>query len=155
MNTFLLRLSGYLLLVVGLTLSQLAGAQTNAKISYFDGRTLTAGSLHSVQISMPGLFDPSTGKQSTRADFERPIVIQKVSDHSSPILIYAYHSGYPIKEITIQIEIPASTKGGQTAHMSYKLTNIMVTSYSTSADGDEEPLENITLSFSKCEILYK
>lgn len=31
----------------------------------------------------------------------------------------------------------------------------MVTSYSISDDGDEEPLENITRSFAKCEIFYK
>lgn len=39
--------------------------------------------------------------------------------------------------------------------MVYSLENCLVSGYSISADGDEEPVENITLSFSKCEINYK
>ena len=39
--------------------------------------------------------------------------------------------------------------------MNYTLYDCLVSGYSISCDGDEEPLENITLSFSKCEILYK
>lgn len=39
--------------------------------------------------------------------------------------------------------------------MVYSLENCLVSGYSISADGDEEPMENITLSFSKCEINYK
>jgi len=39
--------------------------------------------------------------------------------------------------------------------MVYSLDNCLVSGYSISADGDVEPLENITLSFTKCEINYK
>lgn len=40
-------------------------------------------------------------------------------------------------------------------YMVYSLENCLVSGYSISADGEEEPMENITLSFSKCEINYK
>lgn len=39
--------------------------------------------------------------------------------------------------------------------MEYSLENCLVSSYSISAGSDDEPMENITLSFSKCEINYK
>lgn len=37
----------------------------------------------------------------------------------------------------------------------YAFSNLLVNGVSISADDDEEPLENLTLSFSKCEILYR
>ena len=39
--------------------------------------------------------------------------------------------------------------------MSYKLTDCMVSSYSISAAGDEEPVENLSLSYSRIEVSYK
>lgn len=45
--------------------------------------------------------------------------------------------------------------------MGYKLKNVLVSGYSISADGDEEtggsgePIENLSLSFTECEIEYK
>lgn len=39
--------------------------------------------------------------------------------------------------------------------MTYKLSDCIISSYSISAQGDEEPVENISLSFSAIEVAYK
>lgn len=39
--------------------------------------------------------------------------------------------------------------------MTYKLTDCIISSYSISAQGDEAPVENISLSFSAIEVSYK
>jgi len=154
MKTYLLKFNVYFLLLVGLVIPQLALSQTPVKIDYFDGRFLTTGELRSVQISMPGLYNPITGKRSSREDYEKPIKATKVYDENSQMLADAFYNNTPIKQITIAVEINSKNNNRPASYLKYELTNVLVTSYSTSTSEDEVLLENITLSFAECEILY-
>lgn len=157
MNTLSRNLKIYMLLLLlcGLLLPQLALSETTARAHYFDGKFLTASDLQSIQIRIPGLYNPATGERSTREDFEKPIVITKYYDENSASLADAYYNKLPIAKMQVEVEVPSKDKNRRSSYLRYELTNVIISSYSVSTgDNDQEPLENITLSFAKCEIAY-
>ena len=81
------------------------------------------------------------------------VTLTKEADNSVAALFKESVSGSAGKKATLKF-VRTGTDNVE-EFMEYSLENCLVSSYSISADGDEEPLENISLSFSKCEINYK
>lgn len=143
------------LLVSGLLLlPQLAMAETTARAHFFEGRLLTASDLQDVQINLPGLYNPATGKRSLREDFENDILISKHMDAASSYLAQAFYNNEVIKDITVEIPLESSDSNRPMCYLKYKLENVMVTSYQTSSAGSDVPTETLSLNYEKIEWEY-
>lgn len=95
------------------------------------------------------------GKMANRESgkpFITEVSLSKTVDNSVSVLFKESVSGSVGKKVTIKFVRTAQDKVA--VFMTYTLTDCLVSSYNISAVGDETPTENITLSFSKCEISY-
>ena len=81
------------------------------------------------------------------------ITITKMADNSVAALFKEALTGSAGQEATLTFVRTGSNKVQE--FMTYKLTNCIVSSYEVSADGDEEPTEELTLSYSAIEVSYK
>jgi type VI secretion system secreted protein Hcp len=79
--------------------------------------------------------------------------VKKV-DKASPLLSKAAASGKTVP--AVQIDVPKGTAPGATPYLRYELKNVMITSYSVSAQGagDPIPTESISFNFSRIEYKY-
>lgn len=100
--------------------------------------TMEAGKMANREVGKPNISEVTLGKEA---------------DNSVAALFKEAVSGSAGKKAILSFTRTGTEKVEE--FMSYTLYDVLVSGYSISADGDEEPLENITLSFSKCEILYK
>jgi type VI secretion system secreted protein Hcp len=80
------------------------------------------------------------------------IALTKKADNSVAALFLEALKGSAGQEATLTF---VRTGDKLQDYMSYKLFDVLVSSYSISAAGDEEPIENITLSYSRIEVAYK
>jgi type VI secretion system secreted protein Hcp len=80
------------------------------------------------------------------------IALTKKADNSVAAIFLEALKGSAGEEATITF---VRTGDKLQEYMSYKLYDVLVSSYSISAAGDEEPIENITLSYSRIEVSYK
>ncbi len=78
----------------------------------------------------------------------------KRADKSSPNLMIACTTGQHFKEATLYAR---KAGGGQQEFLTIKLSDLLVSSYNTEGAGhsDTIPIENISLNFSKLEMVYK
>ena len=86
------------------------------------------------------------GGSSGDGRHHEPISVSKPVDAATPLLSRAMCTGEPIPEVNIEI----CGRVNQPCYLKYKLTNVLVTSYSlsTGGSGGEDILtENITLNF--------
>lgn len=81
------------------------------------------------------------------------ITITKKADNSVAALFKEALTGSAGQEATLTFVRTGSNKVQE--FMTYKLTNCIISSYDLSADGDEEPTEELTLSYSAIEVSYK
>jgi len=81
------------------------------------------------------------------------VTITKEADNSVAALFKEAVTGSAGKQAKLHFVRTGTKKVEE--FLTYSLEDCLVSGYSISADGDEEPLENITLSFSKCEIKYQ
>jgi len=81
------------------------------------------------------------------------ITITKLADNSVAALFKESLTGSSGQEATITFVRTGTDKVQD--FMTYKLSDCIISSYSISAQGDEEPIENISLSFSAIEVSYK
>ncbi len=81
------------------------------------------------------------------------IALTKKADNSVAAIFKEVLTGSAGQEATLTF-VRTGTDTVQ-EFMSYKLYDVLVSSYSISAAGDEEPIENITLSYSRIEVAYK
>lgn len=101
------------------------------------GLTMVPGKMANREVGKPNISEVS---------------ISKSADNSVAALFKESVSGSSGKKVTLKFGRTGSD--GVEEFMSYGLENCLVSSYHISANGDEEPTENITLSFSSCEITY-
>jgi type VI secretion system secreted protein Hcp len=101
------------------------------------GLTMVAGSMSNREVGKPNVSEVS---------------LTKKADNSVTALFKEAVSGSAGKKVKLKFVRTGSTKVEQ--FMEYTLHDCLVSSYHISADGDQEPTENVTLSFSKCEINY-
>lgn len=81
------------------------------------------------------------------------ITITKPADNSVAALFKESLTGSAGQEALITFVRTGTDKVQD--FMTYKLTDCIISSYSISAQGDEDPVENISLSFSAIEVSYK
>ena len=95
------------------------------------------------------------GNLSNR-EFSKPILslihITKKADNSIAALFKEGLSGSAGQEAILTF---VRTGDKLQEFLTYKLSNCIISSYSFSAQGDEEPNENLSLSFSAIEVSYK
>lgn len=100
--------------------------------------TMEAGKMANREVGKPTISEVSLTKEA---------------DNSVAALFKEAVSGSSGKKVSLKFLRTGGKKVEE--FMEYTLHDCLVSGYSISADGDEEPIENITLSFSKCEINYK
>ncbi|MBI1425469.1 MAG: Hcp1 family type VI secretion system effector [Gammaproteobacteria bacterium] len=81
------------------------------------------------------------------------ITITKLADNSVAALFKEALTGSKGEEALLTFVRTGSDKVQE--FMTYKLSDCIISSYSISAQGDEEPVENISLSYSAIEVSYK
>jgi type VI secretion system secreted protein Hcp len=80
--------------------------------------------------------------------------VTKELDRATPILAQLCSEGAPLSSATLEITAP-SVSAGNVAYMKYELTDVVVTSVSTSgAAGGDVPQETVTLNYGKVRWTY-
>lgn len=104
--------------------------------------------------------DPATGTQRRRGDVVLgDITCVKELDKSSPKLAESLCNGTHFPEVTIHLTTEVTGSDGTTRqepYLKYKLTNVIISSYSFhgSASGDPLPSEEVTLGYTEVEWTY-
>lgn len=101
------------------------------------GLTMESGKMANREVGKPNVSEVS---------------LTKKADNSVSSLFKEAVSGSSGKQVTLKFVRTGSANVEE--FMQYALQDCLVSSYHISADGDDEPTENLTLSFSKCEITY-
>lgn len=105
-------------------------------------------------VSQSGSSASGTGAGAGKAqvaDFQ----FTKKTDKSSPILFMKCASGEHIKEANF---VCRKAGGSAVEFLKYKFTDVIITSVKvqgSGAEGNEVPLEDVTLGFTKCELDYQ
>jgi len=92
-----------------------------------------------------------SNRESTRPSISE-ISLTKLADNSVTSIFKEAVTGSAGKNVTIKFVRTGADKVQE--YMSYTLENCLVSSYNISADAENEPVENISLSFSKLMINY-
>lgn len=92
-----------------------------------------------------------SNREATRPSISE-ITLTKLADNSVTSIFKEAVTGSAGKKVTIKFVRTGADKVVE--FMSYTLENCLVSSYSISADSENEPVENIALSFSKLMINY-
>jgi len=100
--------------------------------------TMEAGKMANREVGKPNISE---------------VTLSKEADNSVAALFKESVSGSAGKNAILKFTRTGSDSVEE--FMEYSLENCLVSSYHISAEGDAEPQEKITLSFSKCEINYK
>ncbi len=100
-----------------------------------------------VSMESGNLSNRETAKPTLRA-----ITLIKKADSSVAALFKEVVTGASGQEATLTFV--RTGKDGLQAYMSYVLTNCIVSNYAIAAEGDEDPLECISLSYSKIIVSY-
>jgi len=100
------------------------------------------------------LGTPAGSGQASGKPTGTDMMVSKSVDASSPPLFLACVNGEHIKEATLRL---ARNKNDQQVFLEYKLTDVLVSSVKPSgaAGGNDLPLEEVSLNFSRIEMLYR
>lgn len=93
-----------------------------------------------------------SNREATRPSLSE-ISISKETDTSAIALFKESVTGDAGKTVKIRFVRTGADKVQE--YLIYELENCLVSSYSISANGDDSPIENLTLSYSKLLITYK
>ena len=110
--------------------------------------TISFGVSRSVSMEAGNLSNREATKPSVST-----ISISKFADNSVAALFKEALTGSAGQEAVITFVRTGSDKVQD--YMTYKLKDCIVSGYSISAQGEDQPVENITLSFSAIEVSYK
>jgi len=110
-------------------------------LSYSWGVANTAGGVSAAGGRGAGKASPSS------------FAIMKRSDVASPSLFQACATGLHSKEMTVTVR---KAGGDQLEYLTYKFTDVMVSSYQSngSPGGDDVPIESVSFDYGKVEIKY-
>jgi type VI secretion system secreted protein Hcp len=97
-----------------------------------------------------GISAPTGGSadRESSAPSVSEITITKDQDSATGPLVTAALQG---EGVSVEIDFVKTSSGQLTKYMSYKLTNCMISGWSTSSGGDR-PTESISLNFTKFEL---
>lgn len=90
-------------------------------------------------------------RESTKPTLSE-VTVTKQADNSVAAILKEALTGSDAQEALITFV--RTGKSGAQSYMTYKLSNCIVSSYSISASGDDEPMETISLSYSKLDVSY-
>lgn len=90
-------------------------------------------------------------RESTRPSLSE-VVISHKCDSSATELFNQSVAGFKGKKVTIKFVQTGGEKLEE--FMQYILTDVLISGYSISADGDSAPMETISMSYSKIEVKY-
>ena len=108
--------------------------------------------LSSFQFGATGPHIGPAGEDHERASFSE-FTFTKFVDKNSPGLLFDTASATPIKNATIDVVKPGTDKSK--AFLEYKLSNVLISSYSTSGGSDDDrPTESVSLSYSEIQMQY-
>ena len=93
-----------------------------------------------------------SNRESTKPNLS-PITITKKADNSVAALFKEALTGSAGQEATITFVRTGADKVQE--FMTYKLTNCIISSYDIDAEGEDAPVEELTLSYSAIEVSYK
>ena len=94
----------------------------------------------------------STNRMSAGKVTPGDIHMVKKQDQTSAKFMLDSMNGAVIPNATLAVTMP-SASGGQDKYMEYKMSNVITSAYNTSgSQGQHEPMENVSLNFTKIEI---
>lgn len=93
-----------------------------------------------------------TNREESVPNFSE-ISITKLMDQASPNLFTLACIGPAQTSVLIYLS-RGGTGGAFQNYMQYTLSDVLISSYSVSTDRDSDPLENLTLSFDKLQMVY-
>lgn len=112
-------------------------------------------SVNSCQFGVGRGISMEPGKMSNR-EATRPtiseVTLSKAADTSAIALFKESVTGSAGKKVKIKFVRTASDKLFE--FMTYELEDVLVSGYSLSADSESDPMESISLSFSKITVTY-
>lgn len=94
---------------------------------------------------------PGGGAGAGKASFQDLHVV-KLVDKASPKLFEACASGQHIKEVVLTCRRSGKK---QLEFLSYKLSNVVITSYQVGGSAPEAPTDQVSLNFGKIEMEYR
>ncbi len=99
-----------------------------------------------------GISSPTGGAsdRESRAPSVSEIHITKVNDKTSPTLMRACANGRHFASAILYVR----KAGGSQPYLQYKLSDVILSSYSVSSGGDR-PTESMTINFAKIEVQYQ
>lgn len=103
-------------------------------------------------VHQPGAGAAGSARNKGSAVFE-DILIRKLGDKSTAKILGLVAKGDRVK--TIEIHFCTSTKKGQQAYLTYKLSDVLISSYSCDTSCKDRPQESMALNFAKIEFNYK
>ena len=110
--------------------------------------------LESMQWGAGRALTMETGRMSNR-EATRPslseVSVTKLLDKATPMIFEQSCIGKEGRKVIIRL---AHTNDELETYIEYTLTDCLIASYSVSAAGDADPMENISLSYSSLEINY-
>jgi len=101
-------------------------------------------------VSQTGTSASGGGSGAGKASFQ-DIHIMKMADVATPPLLEACATGKHIKNALLTVR---KAGGKQEDFYKIKLTDLLVTSLQNSGAGDDQPMESLSLNFSKIEFEY-
>ena len=108
--------------------------------------------LSSFQFGATGPHIGPAGGDHERVSFS-DFTFTKFVDKSSPGLLFDTASATPIKDATIDVVKPGTDKSK--AFLEYKLSNVLISSYSTSGGSDDNrPTESVSMSYAEIQMEY-
>ncbi|MBL1278381.1 MAG: type VI secretion system tube protein Hcp [Ectothiorhodospiraceae bacterium] len=110
--------------------------------------TMEFGVKRPIRMEVGKMANREVGKPSLST-----VTLTKTADNSVAALFKEAVSGSSGKKATLNVVRTGSDK--VETFLEYTLYDCLINSYRIMAIGDEEPQENISLSFSQCEITYK
>lgn len=126
------------------TITNLNGGDTTASQA-FDMLSFGVG------VDNPGC-DISGGGGCTGRPNLHEFTITKLIDKASPNLFLACATGRHFPLVTIVLNRPNATAG--TPFMSYRLTDVLITSDKHSGSGSDRPVEQITIQYTRIDQQY-
>jgi type VI secretion system secreted protein Hcp len=105
---------------------------------------------YSFGLTQSGSFAAGGGAGAGKVQVSE-FIITKVTDKSSPLLMQACANGKHLKEATL---FAVKSDESRTEFLEIKFTDLLITSYQTSAGGDI-PTESMSFNFAKMDIEYR
>jgi type VI secretion system secreted protein Hcp len=102
-------------------------------------------------LTNTGVAAPGGGAGAGKASFQDLHVVKPV-DKASPKLVEACASGQHIKEVVLTCRRSGKKR---LEFLSYKLSNVVITSYQVGGSAPEGPTDQVSLNFGKIEMEYR